>query len=110
MQEPSRGWGDKSAAKVDIQTAEEMIDKLNAIRGRRRIRESTLMIFSALGGSAVMYLSMNAFHHKTQKNKFVFGIPLIFAVQCIIIALAYKETFKMNIVQIISNKIFFTIY
>lgn len=56
----------------------------------RRIRESTLMIFSALGGSAVMYLSMNAFHHKTQKNKFVFGIPLIFAVQCIIIALAYK--------------------
>lgn len=67
-----------------------IIDKLNAIRGRRRIRESTMMIFSALGGSAVMYLSMNAFHHKTQKNKFVFGIPLIFAVQCIIIALAYK--------------------
>ena len=28
MQEPSRGWGDKSAAKVDIQTAEEMIDNI----------------------------------------------------------------------------------
>lgn len=67
-----------------------VIDKLNAIRGQRRVRESTLFLFSVLGGSAVMYLSMNVFHHKTQKNKFMFGIPLIFAVQCFAVSLAYK--------------------
>lgn len=67
-----------------------VIDKLNAIRGRRRVRESTLIMFSLLGGSVIMYLSMNVFHHKTQKNKFMFGIPLIFAVQCFAVFLAYK--------------------
>lgn len=59
-------------------------DKSRAIDGRRRIRESVLFLFAALGGSAVMYLSMCLFRHKTQKNKFVFLIPLIFLAQFVL--------------------------
>lgn len=61
------------------------IDKLNAKKGRRRISEKALFFLAFIGGSAFMYLAMSFFHHKTQKNSFVFLIPLIFAVQLLIL-------------------------
>lgn len=63
------------------------VDKKQAVKGKRRIREAVLFFFALIGGSAVMYLSMCLFNHKTQKNKFVFLIPVIFAFQFVI---AYK--------------------
>lgn len=62
-----------------------IIDKHRAKKRMRRVREATLFAIAVLGGSAAMYLTMCLVRHKTQKNRFVFGIPLIFILQCVII-------------------------
>ena len=69
------------------------IDKAFAIRRKHRVKESTFFILSILGGSAAVYLAMGFFNHKTQKNVFVFIIPLIFAVQCVVVWLINKYVF-----------------
>ena len=57
-------------------------DKRAAVKRRWRVRESTLLIVSALGGSVLMYLIMLLIRHKTRHVKFMLGIPLIFILQC----------------------------
>ena len=56
-------------------------DKSRAKRGKRRIRESSLFLLSALGGSAAMYITMRAIHHKTLHKRFMIGLPLITVIQ-----------------------------
>ena len=56
-------------------------DKFKASHGRWRVRESTLLIFSTLGGSLAMFVTMQLIHHKTRKLKFMLGIPLIMIAQ-----------------------------
>ncbi len=56
-------------------------DKSIAGTGKRRIPEATLLLWSALGGSVAMLLTMLAIRHKTQHKKFMIGIPLIIALQ-----------------------------
>lgn len=56
-------------------------DKLSAERGGRRVPEKTLLVLSALGGSAVMLLMMCLIRHKTRHKKFMIGIPLIIILQ-----------------------------
>lgn len=57
-------------------------DKIAAKRlPRHRTRERTLLLLSALGGSAAMLLTMLIIRHKTQHLKFMLGIPLIIAIQ-----------------------------
>lgn len=56
-------------------------DKVNAIRHRRRVRERTLLILAALGGSVAMLITMLLIRHKTRHLKFMLGIPLIIAAQ-----------------------------
>lgn len=56
-------------------------DKKAAMNGKRRVREMTLMLIAALGGSPVMYLTMLAISHKTRKPKFMVGIPVIFVIE-----------------------------
>ena len=56
-------------------------DKKIAGTGKRRIPEATLLMWSALGGSVAMLLTMLAIRHKTQHKKFMIGIPLIIALQ-----------------------------
>jgi uncharacterized membrane protein YsdA (DUF1294 family) len=53
------------------------IDKRKAIKNKWRIKESLLLLLSVLGGGFGSYLGMNFFHHKTQKPKFKFGVPII---------------------------------
>lgn len=57
------------------------IDKKRAVKKRWRIRERTLLIFAALGGSPGALLGMYGFRHKTRHMKFVLGIPAIMLIQ-----------------------------
>ena len=60
-------------------------DKQKAKKGKWRIKESTLLIVSALGGSVAMYITMKKIRHKTQHNKFMIGIPAIMVAQVLLI-------------------------
>ena len=62
-----------------------VFDKKIAGTGKRRIPEATLLLWSALGGSVAMYLTMHAIRHKTQHKKFMIGIPLIMVLQAVAI-------------------------
>lgn len=62
------------------------LDKYNARKGNRRIREVTLMAMAALGGSVGAWMGKRLWHHKTKHRKFRYGIPLILLLQ---IALIY---------------------
>ena len=48
---------------------------------KHRTRERTLLLLSALGGSAAMLITMLIIRHKTKHKKFMLGIPLIILVQ-----------------------------
>lgn len=60
-------------------------DKNAARKGGWRIRESTLLILSALGGSVAMLVTMKTIRHKTLHKKFMIGIPVIIALQALAI-------------------------
>lgn len=57
------------------------VDKRRAKKDKWRIKESTLFLISALGGSVAMYISMRLFHHKTKHKRFMIGIPVIIVLQ-----------------------------
>ena len=55
-----------------------------------RIPEKSLFIWSAVGGSLAMYITMKIIRHKTKHISFMVGIPVIFVLQvALIVALAY---------------------
>ena len=65
-------------------------DKLCAVKRRWRIKESTLLLLSALGGSISMYITMLLIRHKTRHKKFMLGIPLILIFQLLIAFLIWR--------------------
>ena len=71
-----------------------LVDKWKAKKNRWRVRESTLLLVAALGGSVGCLIGMYLFRHKTRHLKFTLGIPLILAGQCVlavvVMALAAK--------------------
>lgn len=67
-----------------------VFDKLSAKNGGWRIPEKTLLFLSFLGGSIAMLFTMNLIHHKTNKPKFMIGIPLIIVLQCVAGYFIYK--------------------
>ena len=58
-----------------------LLDKYRARRHKWRIPEATLLLLSALGGSAAMLITMRLIQHKTRKKKFMIGIPVILILQ-----------------------------
>lgn len=65
-------------------------DKLSAKAGRRRVRESTLLILAFLGAALPMYAVMRLIRHKTRHKRFMIGLPLIGILHLALIAcLAY---------------------
>ncbi|MBQ8746963.1 MAG: DUF1294 domain-containing protein [Clostridia bacterium] len=52
--------------------------------GHRRVPESTLLLYSAFGGSVAMLITMLLIRHKTRHVKFMLGIPLIILFQAIV--------------------------
>lgn len=61
------------------------IDKIAALEHRSRIRIVTLLGMSFLGGSIGALVAMYAFHHKTKKDYFSTGVPLIMLMQVAVI-------------------------
>ena len=61
-----------------------LVDKWKAKKNRWRVRESTLLIVAALGGSIGSLAGMYLCRHKTQHLKFTLGVPLILAAQCLV--------------------------
>jgi uncharacterized membrane protein YsdA (DUF1294 family) len=67
---------------------DKKISKKNDVK--LRIPEKSLFIWSAVGGSLAMYVTMKIIRHKTKHVSFMVGIPVIFVLQvALIVALAY---------------------
>lgn len=60
------------------------IDKVNAAEHRSRIRIVTLLGVAFIGGSAGGLMAMYLLHHKTKKDYFTVGIPLIMIMQVVV--------------------------
>ena len=60
-------------------------DKYCATHDKWRVRESTLLIWAALGGALGAGAAMEICHHKTLHLKFKFGVPFLLFVQIILI-------------------------
>jgi len=56
-------------------------DKSAARRHKWRVRESSLLLVAALGGSVAMLATMLLIRHKTKHSKFMVGLPVIIALQ-----------------------------
>ena len=65
-------------------------DKLCAIGRKWRVKESTLLLLSFLGGSVGMYITMLLIRHKTRQIKFMLGIPAILLFELLIIFLVWR--------------------
>ena len=64
-----------------------LVDKYKAKRNLWRIPEATLMGVAAIGGSIGAIAGMNLFRHKTKHAKFYIGLPVILALQIILVSL-----------------------
>lgn len=63
-------------------------DKYCAKNNKWRVRESTLLLFAAVGGSLGAGAAMEICHHKTLHLKFKYGVPILFFLQIILSGLA----------------------
>lgn len=61
------------------------VDKVNAAEHRSRIRIVTLLGLAFIGGSIGALLAMYLLRHKTKKDYFTVGIPLIMIMQVVVI-------------------------
>lgn len=59
-------------------------DKRAARQHKWRVRENTLLLIAALGGSVAMLVTMQIIRHKTKHAKFMAGIPVIIVLQAVI--------------------------
>ena len=64
-----------------------LTDKIKAKKNLWRIPEVTLFLVAAIGGSIGSILGMYTFRHKTIHVSFLLGMPLILAVQIVIVIL-----------------------
>ena len=62
-----------------------LIDKRKAQKNRWRIPEATLITVALLGGSVGIIAGMRLFRHKTRHPKFSLGLPVIFALQVVLV-------------------------
>ncbi len=71
------------------------IDKWAAITDRSRIRIVTLLGIAFIGGSVGALLAMYLFHHKTHKDYFTTGIPLIIIMQIVLLFFLMNGSFSL---------------
>ncbi|SDL88316.1 Uncharacterized membrane protein YsdA, DUF1294 family [Chryseobacterium taihuense] len=66
------------------------LDKMKAVKRRRRISENTLLAATLLGGTIGTLLGMIVFRHKISKKSFLFKTVFVMAVQ-IMAVVAYNK-------------------
>ncbi len=77
-----------SLCSVVVCIYDKKISKRNNVK--LRIPEKSLFIWSAVGGSLAMYITMRIIRHKTKHVSFMVGIPVIMVLQiALIVALVY---------------------
>ena len=77
-----------SLCSVIVCIYDKKISKRNNVK--LRIPEKSLFIWSAVGGSVAMYITMRLIRHKTKHTSFMVGIPVIFVLQvALMVALGY---------------------
>ena len=67
------------------------LDKSRAKRGKWRISEKALFLIAVIGGSLGAILGMHLFRHKTRHWSFRIGLPVILAVQLILVWLVFLK-------------------
>ena len=60
-------------------------DKRNSRSGKKRVSEASLLTMAAIGGSIGILVGMFVYRHKTRKKRFSLGVPLIIAMQILLI-------------------------
>ena len=68
-----------------------LADKHRAKKNLWRIPEARLMWTAILGGSAGVMAGMYLCRHKTKHPKFSIGVPVIFALQVVLIVLLFPH-------------------
>ena len=71
------------------------IDKLKAIKKKRRIRESTLLLLGFCFGGVGALFSMILFNHKTVKMKFRLTIPFFVILQLFVFRIYLCGIFRL---------------
>ena len=66
------------------------LDKLKARADAWRIPEKTLLGLAVIGGSIGGILGMRIFRHKTRHKQFSVGLPLILAVQIVLVVVLLR--------------------
>ena len=72
------------------------VDKRRAVKRAFRIPESTLFVLAIIGGSLGSIIGMHLFHHKTRHWYFLYGMPVILALQIILILAVLFSPIELN--------------
>lgn len=72
------------------------IDKRKAQKRAFRIPEATLFVLAIIGGSLGSVIGMHLFHHKTRHWYFLYGMPVILALQVILILAIVFSPIELN--------------
>lgn len=62
-------------------------DKAAAKLKKRRVPENTLLLFGAIGGATLMFITMLIIRHKTKHLKFMIPLPLMSIVHIVLLTL-----------------------
>ena len=76
-----------SLCSIVVCVRDKRVSKKNDVK--LRIPEKSLFIWSILGGSLAMFITMKLIRHKTKHIKFMLGIPLIIVAQAVIVFLLF---------------------
>lgn len=66
-------------------------DKRRARRHKWRVPESTLWLVSVFGGTPLMLTTMHIIRHKTLHRRFMWGLPILLAIQIGIMIILLKN-------------------
>ena len=70
------------------------VDKWKARKQAFRIPEASLFLIAVIGGSIGSIIGMYTFRHKTRHLTFVIGMPVILAIQLLLLFLLYSSTIQ----------------
>jgi len=71
-------------------------DKRAARKSKDRVRESVLLKIALIGGALFMYMKMKSIRHKTDRLKFMWGMPLFIGIHAVLIAGLFYHLIRIN--------------